>query len=126
MNKNYIDRIVDEFYNINNNELMSLAQEYLEYSLWDEKIGYMSDLDYECSNLTATEIINKLDENFNLSDDFITVDECGYIKSYDILENAIDDIIGCEDLAKAIIEKGSCEVESIQNILNEIEEEEER
>lgn len=124
MNKNYIDRIVDEFYNISDNDLMNLAQEYLEYSLWDEKIGYMSDLDYECSNLTATEIINNLDENFDLSDGFITVDECGYIKSYDILENAIDDIIGCDDLAKSIIEKGSCNVESIQEILDEMEKEE--
>ena len=120
MNK-IISKIVDKFYNISDTELMSLAKEYLEYSLWDEKIGYMSDLDYECSNLTATEIINKLDEDFCLADEFITVDECGYIKSWEVLEDAVDTLIGCEALAEAIIEKGYCDVASIQEILYEME-----
>ena len=123
MNK-IISKIVEEFYNLSDNELMSLAQKHLEDNLWDEKIGYMSDLDDACQDLTATEILENLDENFYLSDSFIYVDNIGVIYSYDDLATMIDERIGFDLIAKDIIEAGSCDVDSIKKILDEMEEEE--
>ena len=119
MNK-FIKRIVDELCCIKDSELMSLAQKHLEYNLWDEKIGYMSDLDDACKDLTATEILENLDENFCLSDSFIYVDNIGVIYSYDDLATMVDDKIGFDLIAKDIIEVGSCDVDSIQEILDEM------
>lgn len=121
--ENWVERIADEFYYISDTELMSLAQKHLEYNLWDEKIGYMSDLDDACKDLSASEILENIDENFNLSDSFIYVDNTGVIYSYDDLSIMIDDKIGFYLIAKDIIEAGRCEVDSIQKILDEMEEE---
>lgn len=123
MKKN-INRIVNVLYCISDNELMSLAQKHLEYNLWDEKIGYMGDLDDACKNLTASEILENLDENFCLSDSFIYIDNIGAIYSYNDLSIAIDDKIGFDLIANDIIEAGSCEIDSIQEILDEMEEDE--
>ena len=122
---NKIIKIVEELYNLSDNELMELAQKHLEDNLWDEKIGYMSDLDDACQDLTATEILENLDESFYLSDSFIYVDNVGIIYSYDDLATMIDDKIGFDLIAKDIIEAGSCNIASIQEILDELEEEEE-
>lgn len=118
-----LGNIIDELYCLKDDELMGLAQKHLNDNLWEEKVGYMSDLDEACQDLTASEILENIDENFCLSDSFIYIDNIGVIYSYDDLSIMVDDKIGFDLIAKDIIEAGCCDIASIQEILDEMEEE---
>lgn len=122
MNKeNKIEELKELLENLTENELVDVWNEYCDInSYYDDKICYMDWLDEDLQNKTPTQIIDMIDNDFSLRDNYYKYTIYG-IESFD----DASDVVYFDDLANYILDNDEdFDNDEIREFLDELNEEE--
>lgn len=84
MKKVSFDEFKDVFYNHTcNSDMFELWNKVCDCNRFESTIYYMNDLDEIVGNISPTDLLTCLDDNFRINDDYFYYDGCGRLHSVD-------------------------------------------
>lgn len=118
------DKIHEVLENLDSYEVVSAWNRYCdEVSYFDDMVYTMDEFDDLMYGLKPSEIVAKLDSDFDVTENFFTWDEYGEVVSFDYIS---DSCIDLDDLAEYMDEnKEDFDIDEIEEIFDEDEEDEE-